>query len=240
MEGDVNRKEGAKVSKDGQSAGATNSDPGSSESNQDTYDPWLQVSYRRNGRNIVGSHLGGKKLWSMAGMGKIGSDSRHGNGLHSHGTEISRKVMEISNREVSRKKQVHFTANKYRGALVTSKNHLIRPFKENLAGEQEWTIRKGNIKSKQVSAEIEKDLEDSNVLKILHKDMLDSVVNITNSLSPGIDGCNSILGEGKIISDVVSNGLGGTPSPLMVDVASAKDLDVVASNMHEAMKVALE
>ncbi|KAI9162084.1 hypothetical protein LWI28_023679 [Acer negundo] len=189
---------------------------------------------RRNGRNIVGLHLGGKKPGLMASMGKIGSDSKKGNGFHLHGAKISRKVMGNGRKVVTalggingwkivhstgmtliKKKKVSFTANKYMSVVCTSKNHLIIPFKENLGGEHDGTIRKGNIKSKHVSVEIEEDLEDSDVLKILHKDMLDSVMNITNSFSPGIDDCNFVPGEGKIVSDVMGNGLGETPSPLM-------------------------
>ncbi|KAK4846881.1 hypothetical protein QYF36_022951 [Acer negundo] len=122
-------------------------------------------------------------------------------------------LVEISNRKGSRKKHVPFTTSKHRASIN---------------------------KGKHISSEMEEDLEDLDVLKILHKDSLDSVVvgNIAPFLS--LDGSISSLGEGEISCIYLGIGLVGPLPPRLVDVSNAKDLDVVVSNLHEAMEVALK
>ncbi|KAK1568819.1 hypothetical protein Q3G72_029272 [Acer saccharum] len=118
-------------------------------------------------------------------------------------------LAEISNREGSRKKHMPLTASKYRVSAGTNKGHLNQPLKENLSGVLEGTTSKSINKGKQISTKMEENLEDSDVLKILHKDMIESV------------------------------GAVGPPPPQLVDVSSANDLEAVASNLREAMEVAL-
>ncbi|KAK1568182.1 hypothetical protein Q3G72_021448 [Acer saccharum] len=99
---------------------------------------------------------------------------------------------------------------------------------------------KGSNKGKQVNVELEEDLEDSEVLKLLHNDMMDTVMTATIAPSTGIDGCSSGLGEGNSSSSVICDGSVDLVPMQLVDVSVAKDLKVVALNLREAMEVALE
>ncbi|KAK0587068.1 hypothetical protein LWI29_016800 [Acer saccharum] len=202
LEDVLNRKEGAQVSEDKTSSGATSNVTGLSEPSQDNFGPWLQASYRRNGRNNMGLSFGGKISALLVGSGKASNDTRQGNGSPSHGAEIYGKLTKpprilvltkISNREGSKKKQVPYTVSKYKVSAGTNKGLLNRPLKENLSGVHEGTMSKSINKGKQISIEMDEDLEDSDVLKILYKDMLDSVVIGTGSISPSpnLDRCIS-------------------------------------------------
>ncbi|KAK4834595.1 hypothetical protein QYF36_025287 [Acer negundo] len=188
--------------------------------------------------------------------GKASSDNRQDIGPPSHRTKTSGKVMGNGKETVTPPRvlygwkvihydrvdinRVPFTASKYRVSAGTNKGYLTRPLKENLCGEHKGTINKGINKGKQISTEMGEELKDPDVLKILHKDMLDSVVSVNISPSLGLDGCISVPGEGQTGSDDLGNGVVRTSSPRQVDMSTAKDLDVVASNLHEAMDLALE
>ncbi|KAI9153279.1 hypothetical protein LWI28_008729 [Acer negundo] len=196
----------------------------------------------------MGSYLSGKKHGLMAGLGKASSDNRQDIGPPSHRAKTSRKVMGNGKETVTPPrvlygwKVIHYDRvdiNRVR-ILGTNKGYLTRPLKENLCGEHKGTINKGINKGKQISTEMGEELKDSDVLKILHKDMLDSVVFVNISPSLGLDGCISVPGEGQTGSDDLGNGVVRTSSPRQVDMSTAKDLDVVASNLHEAMDLALE
>ena len=82
--------------------------------------------------------------------------------------------------------------------------------------------------------------KDSDVLKIFHKEMLESEGNGSKSLFPGFTGCGSVLGKGHTVSAAVGDSLDGTSAAVRVDDSRATYLDVVASNLREAMEVALE
>ncbi|KAK0573270.1 hypothetical protein LWI29_005431 [Acer saccharum] len=142
-------------------------------------------------------------------------------------------LVEISNRESSRKKHVPLTASKYRVFTGTNKGLLNRPLKENLSGINEGTISKSINKGKQISTEMEEDLEDSDVLKISYTGMLEFVGAGNSPPSTSFDGHIFGPGEGQIGSDDLGNGIVEPLPPRLVDVSSAKDLDVVASNLCE-------
>ncbi|KAK0573323.1 hypothetical protein LWI29_006396 [Acer saccharum] len=147
---------------------------------------------------------------------------------------ITSVLAEISNKGGNMKKLVPSSTNKYLVTTNTNKSHNSVSLKENM-GEG-----KGSNKGKQVNVELEEDLEDSEVLKLLHNDMMDIVMTATIAPSTGIDGCSSGLGEGNSSSSVICDGSVDLVPMQLVDVSVAKDLKVVALNLREAMEVALE
>ena len=75
------------------------------------------------------------------------------------------------------------------------------------------------------------DLEDSDVLRSLYANVMDSVMVSSEPSS-------SIVGDG--IGDSSGNPDVVCVPGLQVDVSAAVDLDIVASDLREAMEVALE
>ncbi|KAK1568848.1 hypothetical protein Q3G72_029685 [Acer saccharum] len=306
MEGVGNHAEGVKAPGPGSGSDTNIGDIGTSGLKTDTYGPWMQVSYRRNGKMGLGATSGGKKASAMGSMGKVSSDTRLGGGPPMSGGDVSGKgvgnrketikpyvakngrqmgnyvkegnnnlggsrfailseeVMEgpgttglpipkkhtlapvttvltdISNKTGNRKKLVPSLATKYLVTATSNKSHHSVSSKEYRGGGITPGCTVGSIKGKQTIVELEEDLEDSEVLKLLHKDMMDTVITATVAPSTGIDGCSSGLGEGSSNSSVILDGSVDLVPAQLVDVSAAKDLDVVASSLSEAMEVALE
>ncbi|KAK1587230.1 hypothetical protein Q3G72_010829 [Acer saccharum] len=145
----------------------------------------------------------------MAGSRKASSDTRKGNGSLSHRVETSGKIVGISKKAtiapgmIYGRKTIHPIRDGINSGGVLGK----------VLGKNRFILLLASTGFLQISTEMEEDLEDSDVLKILHKDMLDSVVTSTNSLSPSLDGCSSGPSEGQIYSDDLGNGVVGPPPP---------------------------
>ncbi|KAK3193785.1 hypothetical protein Dsin_025095 [Dipteronia sinensis] len=217
----VNHKEGDKVHRKEPSSGTTSSDPRLSGSKNDTYGPWMQVSYGRNERNNMGSTFGDEKSGYMGNIEKTDSNSRHGSGYPSHGVEVIGKG-------VGNRKEV------VKALVMKNGRKVVYSVKDDTSN--------GINKGKQVSTEMNEDLEDSYVLQSLHKDMMDSVMIVTNLPYSDIYiyDCITVLVEGKSGSGVLGDGSIGALTLQQVDVSAAKDFDEVASNLHEAIEVTLE
>ncbi|KAK1593037.1 hypothetical protein Q3G72_034873 [Acer saccharum] len=257
----------------------------------DSFGPWMQVSYGRNGRNVGSLNMGGKNSDIVGVIGKSSGMAKVGSGFPSYGGEISRKTMsnrrvagkvhavvngrkivhptknrnlgnnlsggsrfavlsniagddpstkqvpskvidkgkcvsssvlsEISNRVPPRKKFISPPPkNKYLSASGSNKCQGSSLLKENLCSE-------GSIVCQDNSSSLVEDLEDSDVLRSLHANVMDSVMASSEPSS-------SIVGGG--IGDSSGNPDLVCGSGLQVDVSAA----VVASDLREAMEVALE
>ncbi|KAK0592278.1 hypothetical protein LWI29_016398 [Acer saccharum] len=310
MEGVGNHAEGVKAPGPGSGSDTNIGDIGTSGLKTDTYGPWMQVSYRRNGKMGMGATSGGKKASDMGSMGKVSSDTRFGGGPPMSGSDtrfgggppmsggdvsgkgvgnrketikpyvakngrkmgnyvkegnnnlggsrfaiLSEEVMEgpgttgvhipkkhtlvpvttvltdISNKTGNRKNLVPSLATKYLGTATSNKSHHSVSSKEYRGGGITPGCTVGSIKGKQTTVELEEDLEDSEVLKLLHKDMMDTVITATVAPSTGIVGCSSGPGEGSSNSSVILDGSVDLVPAQLVDVSAAKDLDVVASSL---------
>ncbi|KAK3204901.1 hypothetical protein Dsin_018947 [Dipteronia sinensis] len=310
MEGIGNHKEMVKAHGPVSGSDTNNGDIGSSGVKNDTFSPWMQVSYGRNGKLSMGANSGGKKAGAIGSMGNVSSDTRYGVGSPMNGADVSGKgvgnrketvkpyvskngrkvgnpvkegnnnlggsrfvvlskdviegstdkkglhipkkhtllpitsvLAKISNKDGNRKKLVPSTANKYLVTTNSNNRHNSVSFKENRGVGHTPALPKYNNssnKGKQVNVELEEDLEDSEVLKLLHKDMMDTVMPATVIPSTGIDGYSSGPGEGNSSSSVICDGSVDLVPTQLVDVSAAKDLEVVALNLREAMEVALE
>ncbi|KAK4856637.1 hypothetical protein QYF36_019575 [Acer negundo] len=93
------------------------------------------------------------------------------------------------------------------------------------------SMDKGTHVRREAPSGLVMDLDDSDVLRSLHSSVMDSVMLSTDHviINAGCD--NNVLG-GKPTAD---DGLG-----VQVNVSAALDLDNVASDLREAMEVALE
>ncbi|KAK4850759.1 hypothetical protein QYF36_009560 [Acer negundo] len=284
MEGVGNHKEKVTAHGPVPSSDTNNGDIGSSGLKNDTYGPWMHVSYGRNGKLSTSTNFGGKKASVMGSIGKVSSDTRYGSGPPVNGADVSWKGVDnrkeivkpyvakngrkvgnhikegnnnmrgsrfaVLSKEVMEgftgKKGLHIpkkhtlvpttlvlvetfnkdgnmnklgpsTANKYLVTTSTNKSHHYVSSNENRGGGHTSECIKGSNKGKQVNVELDENLEDSEVLKLLHKDMMDTIIIATISPSTSIDGCNSSS-----------------------NVSAVKDLEVVALNLSETMEVALE
>ncbi|KAK4836026.1 hypothetical protein QYF36_017579 [Acer negundo] len=86
-------------------------------------------------------------------------------------------LMELNlfERETYRKKQVPSTVSKYLVFKGANESLFNSAFKENLGGNHCSEESMGSNKDKQGSTVMEEDIEDSDVLRSLHKDMMESV-----------------------------------------------------------------
>ncbi|KAK1591938.1 hypothetical protein Q3G72_016303 [Acer saccharum] len=155
----------------------------------DPYGPWLQVSYGRNMRNNNGPKFAGKRSENGGSFGKMETVNRVESGPSTQGVETSRQdtetrkdavprkgLVEISNIERFNRKHLTSPASKYLVSNLGDKSSFNKSLKEN--------VRKGNMKVNKKdklhvsypkygsqSKDMEEDLQDSEVLKILHKEV---------------------------------------------------------------------
>ncbi|KAK1592004.1 hypothetical protein Q3G72_017460 [Acer saccharum] len=141
------------------------------------------------------------------------------------GKGISNSVLsEISNRVLSRKKKTSLSPNKYLQNAGTDYCRTTILLKENICGEGIQVCNEG-------SSGVVEDLEDSDILRSLHLSVMDSVMLFADHAITNVGCGTSDLGG----SSDAANGIG-----LQVDVSATLDLDIVASDLREAMEVALE
>ncbi|KAK1560893.1 hypothetical protein Q3G72_031988 [Acer saccharum] len=143
--------------------------------------------------------------------------------------DAGKVLSDISNRGKTTNEQLSSHANKF---LVVNQDRFNKPFKVNGKREGSGSIGKGYKGGKQsgkvvVSQQegMEDVLEDSDVLKALHQDMLDSGLS------------NKDAGESSMETI-------GDSEPAVcverVDVPNASNFDEVASKLKEAMEIAME
>ncbi|KAK2640629.1 hypothetical protein Ddye_028424 [Dipteronia dyeriana] len=122
--------------------------------------------------------------------------------------------------------------NKHLQDVVMEKNGSTKSFKENMT--EKWSAGKERARSKgkmQVSTtqynDMDEDVEDSEVLQLLHKDVIESTASENPSLPSNVQ-CNSYNIKGM---DNTSQ---------MMDVASGASFEIIASKLKEALEVVLE
>ncbi|KAK0575218.1 hypothetical protein LWI29_035643 [Acer saccharum] len=142
-------------------------------------------------------------------------------------------LAEISNIRAFRKSQSSCpSSSKFLPVNVPDQVYFNKPFKENV--EQKWVkgSNKPNTKGKQQSLcsqpnDMEEDIEDSEVLQLLHKEVMESVDADNISLPVKADCISNLNGEAE-------------NSLVTVDVAGNNNFDMVALKLREAMEVATE
>ncbi|KAK0581890.1 hypothetical protein LWI29_019149 [Acer saccharum] len=186
--------------------------------------------------------MGGKNSDIAGVIGKSSGMAKVGSGSPSYGGEISRKTM--SNRRVAGKvhavvngrKIVHPTKNGNLGNNLSGGSRFV--VLSDIAGDDPSTKQgssllkenlcsEGAIVCQDNSSSLVEDLEDSDVLRSLHANVMDSVMASSEPSS-------SIVGGG--IGDSSGNPDLVCGSGLQVDVSAA----VVAFDLREVMEVALE
>ncbi|KAK0592151.1 hypothetical protein LWI29_014241 [Acer saccharum] len=146
-------------------------------------------------------------------------------------------LVEISNIENLNRKKSNSPASKYLVNKIGDKSSFNKALKEN--------VRKGNVKmskkgkqqvihtqSRTQTKDMDEDLQDSEVLKIFHREV--SQVRVVDSQSPFLDETSDNI----VVEKVVDTSL--VSSLQQVDITCADTFDVVASKLKEAMEVALE
>ncbi|KAI9166225.1 hypothetical protein LWI28_028292 [Acer negundo] len=200
----------------------------------DSFGPWMQVFYSRNGRNSGGANCGGKKSINVGILGKSGSTSKVGREPPSYGVESSWKgmgnsiMMDKTPTVVSSRKVLHpFKIGKPGNSLIGGSRFVVL---SNDVVDNTFSI-KGTHVCKEGTSGLVEDLDDSDVLRSLHSNVMDSVMLSTDHAITNV-GCDTNVLGGKPPAD---NELG-----VQVDVSTTFDLDIVALDLKKVMEVALE
>ncbi|KAK1565411.1 hypothetical protein Q3G72_025917 [Acer saccharum] len=214
------------------------------------FGPWMQVSYGRNYRTNMGYRAGNRGYGDGKKSGNYGTDGKTGAGpqqryeIPGAGEDVSRQVMEQSNSmgkvravrsvetsvmtsnisKLKAKKPLKKCATKYLVDTNTAKN-ISKPSKENFIEKGPRKNGKAVKKKYQqtVSGQqggMEDNLDDSEVLQSLHKDL----VEVERIEKPHTDITNTVP---------LSN-------DNQVDVAGDLPFNDIASNLKEAMAMTVE
>ncbi|KAK0582152.1 hypothetical protein LWI29_022098 [Acer saccharum] len=150
----------------------------------------MQVSYGRNGRNNAGTKNFGKRSGNVDNSGGVGHvpkmnainriDEVGKIDIVKKGSDSVKVLSDISNRGKASNEQ---WSNHPKKLLEVNKGRFNKPFKEIVKGEILGSIGKVYRVGKQSKKlddnqqkRMEDDLTDSDVLKALHQEMLDSVL----------------------------------------------------------------
>ncbi|KAK3184890.1 hypothetical protein Dsin_032176 [Dipteronia sinensis] len=139
----------------------------------DSFGPWMQVSYGRNGSNNDGTRNFGRRNRSVGNSGGVSSGSKSNN--RPPANELWSKVQ---------------WSNQPKNYLGVNKSGFCKPFEENV--NKIGLSSSGKLKSNEKQQEhMEEILEDFEVLKALHQKMMDSVQpeNVTgdDSMDANVD-----------------------------------------------------
>ncbi|KAK1576665.1 hypothetical protein Q3G72_015661 [Acer saccharum] len=221
---------------------------------KDSFGPWMPVSYGKNGRNNTGGKFLSRRNGNVTNSGGIGSSPKNNvvnrtvevekaigavknvsgknnqpRTVKQNKTDSSKVLSDISNRGKSSNVQWNKHPKK---VLEVNRSSFNKPFEESAnkkgldsvgkvhkMGKQQWKLVDNH------QANMEDELKDSEVLKALHQDMLNSGT------------IDKVTGEGSmdgVCDNVLDNFIE------QVDVPGASNFDEVASKLKEAMEVAME
>ncbi|KAK3218142.1 hypothetical protein Dsin_012112 [Dipteronia sinensis] len=238
----VSRNEGESVFVKELGLGGPTVDPSLNGAKTDSYGLWIHVSYSRNGKYVGGFNVGGKKPGNVGALGNSGSTIKAGSGPHSSRVEAFRKevgtrrVVEKFHVAVSGRKVIHSTKNgkssksSSGGSMFAAlSKDVVEVSSTNKAPSK--SIEKGKGVSSNVLSEISnwtfswKKQVPSSPNKYLHEAGIDKIEHPMSDI-----GCYAGDPVGKPV-DISRPGQ---------HVSAAIDLDVVASDLREAMEVAFE